>query len=290
MSDNTLEQYVESMGRDLGSAQYALYEELVWLHAKWTLYKQVFVGSDMDLLNDTAAGFFGIIQRTLLEDVVLHVSRITDSKKSCGRDNLVLAMLPELVEESDLRARVQALVLEARTACEKFRMWRNRSLAHRDLELVRRAESDLLRAVDLDEMETALRACRDVLNTLEYSYQGSQVGYEHVLVSAGDGDMLLAFLRRGLTLENDDGPRVPSVSSDGQNNVEASGHASEGPGAGQPEYVGIDLTRMLHSLPPERLRHLLDYCSETNPLAVRRWRRSLSPEDKELLDAIESKE
>ena len=59
------------------------------------------------------------------------------------------------------------------------------------------------------------------------------------------------------------------------------------PGARDRKFVNIDLNRMLRGLPAESFRKLLEHLEETNPLALRRWRRSLSGEDKALLDSVD---
>ena len=59
-SEDVREDYVSSMGEELGGCVYALYKETVWVHAKWLEYRELYAHSKerLDLLNRTAGFFF----------------------------------------------------------------------------------------------------------------------------------------------------------------------------------------------------------------------------------------
>jgi hypothetical protein len=61
------------MPADLVETFAALSNDVVWLHAKWRLYRQLFVDEDhIDILNE-AGGFVAYtVQDILWRDVVLH--------------------------------------------------------------------------------------------------------------------------------------------------------------------------------------------------------------------------
>lgn len=288
MTEEILQQYVDSMGPDLGPTHYALYNDLTWLHVKWAFYRQLFAASRIRLLNDTAATFFGVLQRALLEDIALHLARLTDSVKSCGKSNLVLARLPSLIEEESLRAQVNELVRTAEAACGVFRVWRNRRLAHRDLQLVLVAEINPLPGISWDDVEGALRACRQTLNCVELHYRDSEVSYDHVVTGPGDVSSLLLYLESGLRFERaqEERSRFGHLTQE----VAAAADNEATPDIQGRTHVNIDLTRMLRGLPAERFRQTLAYLEETNPLAVRRWRRSLSAEGRALLEAVDERD
>jgi hypothetical protein len=211
-SEQVREQHLRDMGPELGPVYNALYNDVVWLHMRWKLYRQLFAKSPerLDLLNETAGFFFHVVQDTLWEDVVLQLAKLTDSPKSAGKDNLSLRCLPTLVSDQSLRSEIDSLLDAALSACGFARKWRNRRLAHRDLGLALATGGDPLPGVSRADIEGALLAFRKLLNRLELHYWNSTVGYEHSLVGPGDGDSLVYHLNRAVRAEREQQERLRS--------------------------------------------------------------------------------
>lgn len=125
------------MGPALGPVYYALYNELVWLHVRWRQYMQLFGATPgrVDLLNQAAGLFFRVIQDSLFEDTLLHLSRMTDPAQTRKKANLTIQQLPLLIADQLLAAEILALVNTAVTKSTFARDWRNRRLAHTDFSL-----------------------------------------------------------------------------------------------------------------------------------------------------------
>jgi len=72
---------ISVLGPDLGKLHYALWNEIAWLHIKWAQYLALFgtTPERLELLNCAAPLFFRIVQDTLWEDTVLHLTRVTRS-------------------------------------------------------------------------------------------------------------------------------------------------------------------------------------------------------------------
>jgi len=90
------------MSPELRAAFEALKNDVIWLHAKWTLYRQLFaddVPGRLATLNEAAGFSFYAIQDVFWQDVVLHLARLLDREMTCGQQNLCLAALPALVDE-----------------------------------------------------------------------------------------------------------------------------------------------------------------------------------------------
>src|SRR5262245_11757372 len=90
--------HIQTLGPQLGPVYNALTNEVTSLHGKWNQYRKLFMGSPkrIDLLNATAGYFFGVLQETLIEDILLHLAILTDPPMSVGRPNLTLRQLPNL--------------------------------------------------------------------------------------------------------------------------------------------------------------------------------------------------
>jgi AbiU2 len=198
-----LEQHIRDMGTDLGTLYNVLTNEVAWVHAKWAQYQQLYTRSSeqITLLNEVARHFFGIIQDTLLEDIILHLARLIDPPQSVGKDNLTLCRLPALIANAQLATEVTDLVKATQSACESARVWRNRRLAHRDLGLVLATATEPLPAISYATINAALTAMAAVLNCLEGHYWDSDTDYEHVLTEGGEADSMVYYLSEGIRAE-----------------------------------------------------------------------------------------
>jgi len=167
---------------------------------KWNQYRQLYARSPkrIELLNQTAGHLFGLIQEILLEDVVLHLARLSERGQTAGRENLSLRRLPALVLDKQLALEIEALVKAALTSCEFTRDWRNRHLAHRDLDLALATSADPLPGVSRADIEEALKSIRAVLNRLSMHYMDSETAYQLVITHGREADSLVYYLLLGL--------------------------------------------------------------------------------------------
>jgi hypothetical protein len=198
-----LEQCIQDMGTELGGVYNELSSEVSWAHAKWNQYRQLYARSPerIDLLNQAASHFFGVLQELLLEDVILHLARLTDTPQIGRRDNLTLLRLPALIPDAQLSAEVTNLLDSVLTACASIRLWRNRRLAHRDLAIAMASTTDPLPGISRADVEDALASMRAMLNRLAGHYWGSKTDYQCVITSGRDADSLVYYLQLGLRAE-----------------------------------------------------------------------------------------
>ncbi len=72
------------LGDDFGSFLYVISNQIAWLSLKLDEYCQLFAVKEtrIELLNQSAPSFFFLIQRTLLESIILGIAKLTDSYKS----------------------------------------------------------------------------------------------------------------------------------------------------------------------------------------------------------------
>lgn len=204
-ADELLEESVRDMGPELGAVYHALWNEVAWVHAKWKQYRQLYAVSPerIDLLNQAASLFFGLVQDALLEDVVLHLARLTDSPRSVGKRNLTVRALPELILQEPLAAEIGGLVDSAVSACVSLRAWRNKHLAHRDLSLAIASSTEPLPGISRENLEEALASVRAVLNRLASHYWRREVAYQKFLTEGRDADRLVYYLVLGIQAEKD---------------------------------------------------------------------------------------
>jgi AbiU2 len=163
------------MGEALGTQFHLLWQEVAWLYKKGGEYVELYGSKPtrVELLNKTAPEFFGIIQGVLWEEVLLHIARLTDEPKSGRNKNLTIQNLPDLVDAL-LKCVLQQMVDKALNLRRFCRDWRNRHIAHRDLDLAINKEASPLEPASRKQVNEALRAIVNVLNAVDVHYTESE--------------------------------------------------------------------------------------------------------------------
>jgi HEPN superfamily AbiU2-like protein len=195
-AEEVQQEHLAGMGQTLGPVYHVLYEEVVWLHAKWLEYRKLYGHSEprVDFLNSMARFFFRVLHDVLWDDIVLHIARLTDPPTTVGKENLTLLRLPAVIPDAALAADTQSMIDAAGAQWSFARDWRNRRLAHRDLALALDAAVTPLTAVSREHVERALKSIRAILNRVHRHYLKSQVAFEH-FISRDDADTLIYHLR-----------------------------------------------------------------------------------------------
>lgn len=204
-ADEIEREHLRVFGEDLGSLYHALHNEVVWLHAKWSEYKKLYAESPerVDLLNDSAGHFFSVVQEVMWENVLMHISRLTDPAVQGKHNNLTLLKLPEAVTDPSLAKKLSEQTALAKSKAEFAKMRRNKIHAHQELSLALGDKSVQLPAASRAHVEEVLKLFREILNLIQRKYMNnSTTAYDHFL-SAQDAEALvtrLAFGQRCATL------------------------------------------------------------------------------------------
>ena len=135
----------------------------------------------VDLLNGIAGELFALIQYVLWDDLLLRLTRLTDSVGRHDRIRLTIQLLPDRFtdDEPAMEERLRALVDRACRATDFARDWRNRMIAHRDFRLARdsavsrlapffdpgQRKAEPLVEASLAQVGKALSAIQEVINT-----------------------------------------------------------------------------------------------------------------------------
>lgn len=205
-ADQARDRNIAAMGEELGSIYSQLWQELARLYRTWAEYVALFgtKESRVDLLNKAAPAFTRIVQDSLWEGVILHVARLTDPPKSVGKRNLSVRALEEAVTDSELKLRMSEAVTKALSAAEFCRDWRNRHLAHRDLNLALKLGAEPLLAASRQKVSEALASLSDVLNVVSLKYMGSTTVFDidiHLGGGPGGTMSLLYYIDMGVEAE-----------------------------------------------------------------------------------------
>ena len=173
---------IEKMGEALGAQYSALWQEVVLLHTNWKEYVELFGTKPgrIDLLNRAASGFFRMIQDELFETTLLHIARLTDPPESPGgKTNLTIQNLAGLIDDVKTKTNVEKLVETAVKEGTFCRDWRNRRIAHRDLNLALEEKPAVpLADASRRQVNTTLKVIAYVMNAVSGHYLDSQTVFD----------------------------------------------------------------------------------------------------------------
>ncbi len=171
-SEEVRAEYINVMGEEFGKFFHALCEDVAWLEIKWIEYVQLYgtKPSRITLMNKAAPKFFAYLESILFENLVLHISRLTDSEKSCGNPNLTIKALPAMISDNIFSDKIRVLVDECLLEAEFSRNWRNKILAHSDLVRAVADEAEPLEEVSRANINDCLESIRQILNQISEKY------------------------------------------------------------------------------------------------------------------------
>jgi hypothetical protein len=193
---------IEKMGEPLGVQYSALWQAVTQLYWFWLEFVELFgtKKSRTELLNRSAPNFFHMVQETLWEATMLHLCRLTDPCYTRGKKtfaNLTIQNLPELIDDATQKEKVNELVKIALEKTEFCRDWRNRRLAHTDLDLAINEQATPLASADVKNTTAALESIAAVLNSVQIHYKDSQTAYDFATPHQG-AVTLLYYLYDGI--------------------------------------------------------------------------------------------
>ncbi len=198
-SDELEARCVSTMGPELGPIYHRMFNRCAHLHVKWAEYCGLFGTSEsrVILFNSVAPRLAWITQQALWGDILLHLARFTDDPEVSRRRRKVLTLvrLPSLVDVA-IQAETRRNVRAARDAALFVRDWRNRKLAHDDLDLALNRSAEPIEPGTREQVDRSLAAVAKTLNGIEQHYLRSEVRYERRTEGEG-AEGLLRCLRDG---------------------------------------------------------------------------------------------
>lgn len=196
-ADEAKKQNVAKMGEPLGNQYSALWQEVAQLYINWAEFVELFGTKPqrIELLNRAAPAFFRMIQDRLWETTVMHLARLTDPSKSMGqkdKQNLTIQNLLGLIADAKTKSEVATLIEVALKETEFCRDWRNRYIAHRDLNLALDQPTAPLAEASRKQVNIALKAIADVMNAVQLCYLGGETRFD--LAPRHNGAVTLLYL------------------------------------------------------------------------------------------------
>ena len=177
------------------------------LTVRWTVYCELFDDEEgVKLLNASGSYVFFLLQRLLLDDTMIALSRLTDPASS-GRDKEnaslknLLQRAAHIVSPATL-AEASADMDRLEKHVENVRTFRMKVLAHSDLRHALKVES--LPRLTFAELEAAMELCRDLMQKLGTREINRSNGYGPIVRYDAGPSVLLRRLRQAAGFDQDD--------------------------------------------------------------------------------------
>lgn len=141
----------------------------------------------------------------MIEQMALSFSKLTDPNQTRVRnqtiENLSLKQMHAYASKTNNTELLEIIVpiyKELNDSCQKFRLLRNKRIAHADLEHAMQLAEEPLPGISRAYVENALEILRRYLNAIEVHYFNSTTAYKHLVAPHyTGGNRLMEVLRLG---------------------------------------------------------------------------------------------
>jgi AbiU2 len=177
---------------------------------RWEEHVEMFGKSqtEFDIMNEVAPGFFKSVQDMSWETTLLHLCRFADPAKVSSKRTLSLDALLTM-RSSQQVPELGNLVSAARSKIKFAQDWRNRSIAHADLEHALDSSAKPLAPASRAHVREALAAIVAVLEAIDRHFTGITLGFGGTGWNWG-GTHLLSELRLVAQLREERSERMNS--------------------------------------------------------------------------------
>lgn len=194
----------------------ALWGELTRIHFRWKLWKQLYGTGQrrVDLLNETAMGYFYQMQFVTLDDVVLATARLMDpARSSRGDENMTLRLLQERVQAAGgqaIKDKLETSLVTIDGLAEPLRKHRHKRIAHADYQHHPAVFGSVLPGISIAVIDDVLEALAEFMNAVQRQFDGGITIYKAV-DSLSDGDSLIWSLRKAADWDDLVGDHIASA-------------------------------------------------------------------------------
>lgn len=184
----------ERLPADLAAQFRPLFKDIFWLGMKWHEYSVLFGDkANFELLNRSAGYLFLIIQDTMWDDLLLHISRLVGQKSTFGKANLTIQRIPDLIQDGNLQGRIAPLVSACIAHCIFVADHRNKRLAHYDLDTAMGEREQRLTGVSRLQIQQAVEILQEIVRSIYAHYADTHFVFDTNLQS-GNADALVRAL------------------------------------------------------------------------------------------------
>ena len=181
-----------------GELFYELWSDVAHLHLDWQNYGSLYGTSPerIDLLNWAAPLFFALLDGILFHDIILAIARITDPATTGKFQNASIENSLKKLEthlDSSLARQFREGFADLSNHCKSVRDYRDKIIAHNDLDIALRYRADPLPGISRANIESTLEKIQKIMGDIEKHFRGTRTSYTHIFTS-NDGETLIHVL------------------------------------------------------------------------------------------------
>jgi hypothetical protein len=176
----------------------ALRQDLIRLNANWQIFSQLYTVSEAryEVYNETAPGFFRLLQDLLIDNAVISLSTLTDPARYQSLPRLVKLLKTQVPHtfHTELAADLEAL----RSACDDIRKHRDKRVAHKALKTGERQLDPAptkLPSLTRKKIQQAMASSAALLNKVLGYFESTEQLFFPII--RGDADSLFYFVEKG---------------------------------------------------------------------------------------------
>lgn len=182
MSETMKQKYQRLLGAEFGTVLHGIFQNWAMGWVRTNQIHELFGDRQtVKLLNTlTGGGLLGDVQKLMMDDLMLCVTRLTDPQQTGNKENLTVIRIPSFCDDPELRSEVQLLVDKAVHAAEPARKYRNQQISHTDLG-AEREPAKLVPRATLEEAEKVLNTVHSILDLIQRRMFDAQLHGEVIL-------------------------------------------------------------------------------------------------------------
>jgi hypothetical protein len=170
--------YSENIPEELRGAIMQLCNDVAMLRHKWASYLDLYGSQEHTaLLSDVAPAFFQLIDEALRNDIIMGICRLSDPGHTLSTENLSLATL---VARCNAVPNALALLTAFQSAAGCVRLYRNRRVAHNDLNARIRPHEDPLPEIERRQIDEIIRLATSTLKAVYEHYCKTDLPFEPI--------------------------------------------------------------------------------------------------------------
>ena len=178
-AEEILKERITIMRDEMGTLYHSINNQFLWILSKWIEYKELFAAKEsrIELLNNTAPSFFGMVQGILWENLLLGICKLTDPQKSAGKRNASINSLNSYAVNEPFKSSVLAKTKSLIEKSEFARDWRNRYISHEDFDLAVDQNAKPLSEATRENVERFIGQFQEYINLYENFYFNSTTAF-----------------------------------------------------------------------------------------------------------------
>ena len=183
-SEEIKKEHISKMGEELGLLFYSVHNDFININVKWKEYQELFMSheSRISVLNDTASFFFYNIQRIMIDDLVVNITRLAESSSAGSRKskNATLKTIIDLIEDQSLQQRLRVLYSRINKDMGKLNTWRRKKVAHRDYFIHTNAVSKPQIGLEPKDIRQTLSSIESTMLSIYKYFFNAHFMYNHI--------------------------------------------------------------------------------------------------------------